>query len=114
MDYKTCVLHQTDSNSIIVVDKVETIADYLPISFLSLRETASKLEPQTHLDTDTLYANLIMNTCGFLDFNTSASKFSLMMLKNVTEEEVEEDGSESEEDGWEEVLLSDQYRSTQT
>lgn len=108
MDYKTCVLQQTDSKTVIVLNRMEEIADHLPQSFLSRNETSSECEarPHMHLDLDALYANLIMNTCGFLDFNTSASKFSVMMLKNITEKDVEEMGSGSEDDGWEEVLLS--------
>lgn len=111
MDYKSSILREDNATTILKVGVHEDLSKYIPDSFLTSSDPSEHLDSQQEnqfhcLDIDSLYANLIMNTCGFLDFNTNAMKFSSMMVKNISEEAIQQvqDDDGSEED-WDYVQL---------
>lgn len=94
MNYKSSVLREKENMSVVNVSPGENVSKYLPISFLTPtpRESQPAVENAVKslhcLDLDYLYADLVMNTAGFVDFNTTATKFAAMMTSNIIEQEI--------------------------
>lgn len=114
MDYKSSILREKDTIDIVGVEFIGQVNHHLPVSFLEFSCNTQPTmidsnKPNTCLhclDLDSLYADLLMNTTGFLDFNTTASKFCKMMTKNIKEQEVivTQDEENCSEEEWDYVM----------